>query len=95
MINDVYNYSQLRIETSILNEVILDAQLSNPAPTHKGKRLKIYYTTQVGIAPPTFILSVNDPELMHFSYQRFIENKLREAFGFDGSLIRIIARKKG
>lgn len=95
LINEVYEYSQLRIDTSILNEVILDAQLSNPAPTHKGKRLKIMYATQVAVAPPTFVLSVNDPDLMHFSYQRFIENKLREAFGFNGSLIKIIARKKG
>ncbi len=95
LINEVYDYSLLRIDTSVLNEVVLDAQLLNPAPTFKGKRFRIYYCTQVGVAPPTFILYVNDPELMHFSYKRFIENKLREAFGFDGSLLKIIARKKG
>ncbi len=95
MVNDVYNYSQLRIETSVLNEVILDAQLTTPAPTHNGKRLKIMYATQVSVAPPTFMLSVNDPNLLHFSYQRYLENRLREAFGFDGSMIKIIARKKG
>lgn len=95
MVNDVYNYSQLRIETSVLNEAILDAQLTTPAPTHNGKRLKIMYATQVSVAPPTFMLSVNDPNLLHFSYQRYLENRLREAFGFDGSMIKIIARKKG
>jgi GTP-binding protein len=95
LINEVYDYSLLRIDTSVLNEVVLDAQLLNPAPTFKGKRFRIYYCTQVGVAPPTFILYVNDPELMHFSYKRFIENKLRESFGFDGSLLKIIARKKG
>ena len=95
MVNNVYNYSQLRIETSVLNEVVLDAQLTTPAPTHNGKRLKIMYATQVSIAPPTFMLSVNDPNLLHFSYQRYLENRLREAFGFDGSMIKIIARKKG
>ena len=95
LVNEVYQYSQLRIDTSVLNEVILDAQLSTPAPTHNGKRLKIMYATQVSIAPPTFILSVNNPNLLHFSYQRYIENRLRESFGFDGNMIKIIARKKG
>ena len=94
LIIEVNDFSKLRIETSILNEVILDAQLTNPAPTHNGKRLKIMYATQVAIAPPTFVLSVNEPELMHFSYQRFIENRLREAFGFTGVQIKIIARKR-
>lgn len=95
LVNTVYHYSQLRIETSVLNEVILDAQLTTPAPTHNGKRLKIMYATQVSVAPPTFVLSVNDPDLLHFSYQRYLENRLREAFGFDGSMIKIIARRKG
>ena len=94
LIIEVNDFSKLRIETSILNEVILDAQLTNPAPTHNGKRLKIMYATQVAIAPPTFVLSVNEPELMHFSYQRFIENRLREAFGFTGTPIKILARKR-
>lgn len=94
LINEVYHYSNLRIATNILNEVILDAQLVTPAPTHNGKRLKIYYASQVSIAPPTIVLFVNDPELMHFSYQRYIENRLREAFGFVGTMIKILARRK-
>ena len=65
-----------------------------PPPTHNGKRLKIYYCSQVAVAPPTFVLFVNDPELLHFSYKRFIENKLREAFNFEGTTLRIIARQK-
>ncbi|MCF0109231.1 MAG: ribosome biogenesis GTPase Der [Erysipelotrichaceae bacterium] len=95
LIQEVYNYSQLRIETNILNEVILDAQMMTPATAMNGKRFKVYYATQVAVAPPTFVLSCNDPELLHFSYRRYLENKIREAFGFDGSPIRILARKKG
>ncbi|MFV0380477.1 MAG: ribosome biogenesis GTPase Der [Anaerorhabdus sp.] len=95
MIKDVYNYSKLRIATNILNEVVLDAQMMTPAPAINGKRLKIYYATQVTTAPPTFVLSVNNPDLMHFSYRRYIENRLRESFGFNGSPIRIIVREKG
>lgn len=94
MIDDVHNFSKLRIQTNVLNEVILDAQLMTPPPTHNGKRLRIYYASQVAVAPPTFVLFVNDPELMHFSYKRFLENKLREAFGFDGTTLRIIARER-
>ena len=94
MIEDVYHYSQLRIATNVLNEVVMDAQLTTPAPTHNGQRLKILYASQVAVAPPTFVLFVNDPQLLHFSYRRYIENRLREAFGFDGSPIRIIARSK-
>lgn len=95
MLNDVYNYATLRIDTSILNEVIMDAQMQTPAPAINGKRFKILYATQVSTMPPTFVLSVNDPKLLHFSYRRYLENKIREAFGFDGTPIRIIARKKG
>ena len=95
MINDVYNYATLRIDTSILNEVIMDAQMQTPAPAINGKRFKILYATQVSTMPPTFVLSVNDPKLLHFSYRRYLEHKIREAFGFDGTPIRIIARKKG
>ena len=94
MIEDVYHYSQLRIATNVLNEVVMDAQLTTPAPTHNGQRLKILYASQGAVAPPTFVLFVNDPQLLHFSYRRYIENRLREAFGFDGSPIRIIARSK-
>jgi GTPase len=93
-IEEVYENSTRRITTSVLNEVILDAQAITPAPTHNGKRLKIYYSSQVAVAPPTFILFVNEPELMHFSYRRHIENRLREAFDFDGTPIHIMARPK-
>jgi len=83
-----------RVETSVLNDVIMDAVAMNPTPTDKGKRLKIYYTTQVAVGPPTFVVFVNDPELMHFSYQRFLENRIRDAFGFEGTPIKIFARER-
>lgn len=94
LIDQVYNNVNLRIKTNVLNEVILDAQMANPAKTHNGKRFKIYYASQVQAAPCIIVLFSNDPELMHFSYQRYIENKIREAFGFEGVPIEIIARKK-
>lgn len=94
LIDEVYYSNNKRISTSVINEVILDAQNFNPAPTHNGKRLKIYYASQVSVAPPTFIIFVNNPELLHFSYKRYLENRIREAFGFDGSPINIIARLK-
>lgn len=84
----------MRIQSSILNEVVEDAVARNPTPTDKGKRLRIYYTTQVAIKPPTFVTFVNDPELMHFSYIRFLENRIRETFEFEGTPIRIIARAR-
>ena len=65
-----------------------------PPPTHNGQRLRIYYASQVAVAPPTIVLFVNDVELLHFSYKRYLENKLREAFGFNGTPVHIIARKK-
>ena len=95
LVNKVYNYTKLRIATNILNEVILDAQLVTPAPTINGKRCKIYYGSQVDIAPPTFVLFVNNKDLMHFSYIRHIENKLREAFIYEGTPIKILIRNKG
>jgi len=94
MIDRLYEYSHLRIQTSVLNEVIMDAQLFTPPPTHNGQRLKIYYSSQVAVAPPTFIMFVNDPLLLHFSYKRYIENRLRESFVFEGTPIHIIARAK-
>ncbi|MBQ3375943.1 MAG: ribosome biogenesis GTPase Der [Erysipelotrichaceae bacterium] len=94
LIDEVYDYAQLRVSTALLNEVITDAQVTTPPPTHNGKRLKINYAAQVAVAPPTFVVFVNDEELLHFSYSRYLENRLREAFGFDGNPIRIIARKK-
>src|SRR5690625_2482919 len=83
-----------RIPTNVLNDVIMDALAVNPTPTVKGKRLKILYTTQVAVKPPTFVVFVNEPELMHFSFKRFIENRIRESFGFTGTPINIIARKR-
>ena len=84
----------MRIKTSVLNELIRDAISVNPPPMHRGRQLKILFMTQVDIRPPKFILFVNDPELMHFSYLRFIENKLREHFGFEGTPLRLIVRKR-
>jgi GTP-binding protein len=72
----------------------MDAVAMNPTPTDKGQRLKIYYATQVAIKPPTFVIFVNEPELMHFSYKRFLENRIRDAFGFEGTPIRLIARPR-
>jgi GTPase len=84
----------MRVQTNVLNEVIMDAIAMNPTPTDNGKRLKIYYATQVAVKPPTFVIFVNDPELMHFSYERFLENRIRDAFGFEGTPIKIIARAR-
>ncbi|MBR0462011.1 MAG: ribosome biogenesis GTPase Der [Erysipelotrichaceae bacterium] len=94
LIDQVYNNVNLRIKTNVLNEVILDAQLANPAKPHNGRKFKIYYASQVDTAPCRIVLFCNDPELFHFSYKRYIENKLREAFGFEGVPIELLARKK-
>ena len=94
VISYVAEQNAQRIATSILNQVIEDAVAINPPPTEKGKRLKILYVTQVKIKPPTFVIFVNEPDIMHFSYQRYLENKLREAFGFEGTPIQMIIRGK-
>ncbi|MCF0110662.1 MAG: ribosome biogenesis GTPase Der [Erysipelotrichaceae bacterium] len=94
LIQKVYAESNKRIPTNVLNEVIVEAQITTPPPTHNGKRLRINYVSQVAICPPTIVLFVNDTELLHFSYKRYLENKLREAFGFDGTTIRILTRVK-
>ncbi len=83
-----------RVPTSVLNDVMMDALAVNPPSTVKGKRLKILYATQVSVQPPSFTFFVNEPELMHFSYKRFLENQIREAFGFIGTPIHIMARKR-
>ena len=83
-----------RVQTNVLNDVIMDAIAMNPTPTYKGKRLKVLYATQAAVKPPAFVIFVNDPELMHFSYERFLENKIREAFGFVGTPIKIFSRKR-
>ena len=86
-----YNY---RVGTSVLNDIMMDAQIVNPTPVFNGGRLKIYFASQVAICPPTFVLSVNDPEYMHFSYQRYLENRLRDSFDFTGTPIKIICRAR-
>ncbi len=94
VIKYVAEQSALRISTSVLNQVIEDACAINPPPTDRGKQLKIYFATQVKVKPPTFVLFVNNPEGMHFSYQRYLENKLRESFGFEGTPLHMIVRAK-
>lgn len=93
-INKVNENHSRRIQSSILNEVIADAVAMNPAPTDKGQRLRLYYVTQVAIQPPTFVVFVNEPELMHFSYERFIQNRIRESFDFEGTPLRLITRAR-
>lgn len=94
MINTVSENHALRVQTTVLNDVIMDAVAMNPTPTDNGRRLKIFYTTQVAVKPPTFVVFVNEPELLHFSYERFLENRIREAFGFEGTPIKIYARER-
>ena len=94
-INYVYNQAKTRISTGMLNEVLGEATMRTQPPTDKGKRLKIYYMTQISVAPPTFVIFCNNAELFHFSYQRYIENCLRETFGFVGTPIRLIIRERG
>ncbi|SFA73550.1 GTP-binding protein [Lentibacillus halodurans] len=83
-----------RVPTNVLNDVIMDALAMNPTPTVKGKRLKILYATQVAVKPPSFVIFVNEPDLMHFSYRRFLENRIRDAFGFAGTPLKLFARKR-
>ena len=90
----VYQNYTRRVATNVLNDVLLDATLIQQAPFFNGDRLKIYYASQVEKNPPSFVLFVNDPNYLHFSYQRYLENKLREAFSFEGTPIKFILRKK-
>ncbi|MBQ8213675.1 MAG: ribosome biogenesis GTPase Der [Clostridia bacterium] len=94
-INYVYGQSVMRVTTGMLNDVLGDAMIRVQPPSDKGRRLKIYYMTQISVAPPTFVIFCNNVELFHFSYQRFIENCLRETFGFNGTPIKLIIRQKG
>ena len=89
----VENHSR-RIQTGVLNEIITEATALNQPPSDKGKRLKIFYVTQVAVKPPTFVLFVNDKELMHFSYLRYLENQIREAFGFEGTPLKFFVRER-
>ena len=90
----VEQYSCMRVQTGVLNEILTDAVAENEPPSDKGKRLRLYYITQVSVKPPTFVLFINSKELAHFSYIRYIENKLREAFLFKGTPIKIILRER-
>ena len=94
LIQEVYANSQKRVATSVLNDVLIDAQTMNPTTTFNGGRLKIYYANQVSVCPPTFVLFTNDPQYLHFSYKRYLENRLRDAFGFEGTPIHILCRKR-
>ena len=94
-IDEVFAHSHNRITTGMLNEVLAEATMRVQPPSDKGRRLKIYYMTQISVAPPTFVIFCNNTELFHFSYQRYLENCLRETFGFVGTPIRLIIRMKG
>ena len=94
VVDKVYENTLRRIPTNVLNEVIADFQMVTPAPARNGKRFRIYYATQVGVQPPTFMLSCNEPSLLHFTYRRFIENQLRQSFDFEGTPIHLVVRKK-
>ena len=93
-IDMVIENQTLRIATGVLNEIITEAVALQQPPSDKGKRLKIYYTTQVSVKPPTFVIFVNDKQLMHFSYTRYLENKIRDTFGFKGTSLRFIIRER-
>ena len=93
-IETVIQNQNLRIGTGVLNEIMMEAVSLQQPPSDKGKRLKLYYITQVSVKPPTFVIFVNDKELMHFSYTRYIENKIRDTFGFVGTSLKFIIRER-
>ncbi|MDF2935474.1 MAG: ribosome-associated GTPase EngA, partial [Paenibacillaceae bacterium] len=94
VVNKVAENHSMRVVTHVLNDLINEAVALNSPPTDKGRRLKLNYATQVAVKPPTFMIFVNDPELMHFSYERYLENKIREAFDFEGTPLRLFTRRK-
>lgn len=94
MIDVVIENNSMRVATGVLNEIVAEAVAMQQPPSDKGKRLKIYYTTQVAVKPPTFVIFVNDKELMHFSYTRYLENRIRETFGFRGTALKFIIRER-
>ncbi len=94
MIDMVIQNNSMRIATGVLNEIVTEATALKQPPSDKGKRLKIYYTTQAAVKPPTFVIFVNDKQLMHFSYLRYLENKIREAFGFKGTSLKFFVRER-
>ena len=95
LIDSVVNQAAMRIPTGVLNQVLADAQARVQPPTDKGRRLKIYYMTQIGVKPPHFVIFCNDARLFHFSYQRYLENQIRATFGLTGTPVRITIRQKG
>lgn len=94
LIQQVYEHHTKRVQSATLNDVLMDAIAANPTPTQNNKRLRVFYATQVAIQPPTFIVFVNDPDLMHFSYERYLENQIRQAFDFTGTPIHLIKRQR-
>ena len=90
----VIENNSMRVATGVLNEIVTEAVAMQQPPTDKGKRLKIYYVTQVAVKPPTFVVFVNDKNLMHFSYTRYLENRIRETFGFRGTALKFITRER-
>jgi len=93
-IDAVLENNSMRIATGVLNEIVAEAVAMQQPPSDKGKRLRIYYVTQVGVKPPTFVIFVNDKELMHFSYTRYLENRIRDTFGFRGTALKFITRER-
>ena len=94
MIDVVIENNSMRVATGVLNEIVAEAVAMQQPPTDKGKRLKIYYVTQVSVKPPTFVVFVNDKNLMHFSYTRYLENRIRDTFGFRGTALKFITRER-
>ncbi len=94
MIDLVIENNSMRVATGVLNEIVAEAVAMQQPPSDKGKRLKINYTTQVAVKPPTFVIFVNDKELMHFSYTRYLENRIRDTFGFRGTALKFIIRER-
>lgn len=94
MIDVVIENNSMRVQTGVLNEIVAEAVAMQQPPTDKGKRLKIYYVTQVSVKPPTFVVFVNDKNLMHFSYTRYLENRIRDTFGFKGTALKFITRER-
>ena len=94
-IDMVIENQTLRVQTGVLNEILSEAVALQQPPSDRGRRLKIFYMTQVAVKPPTFVIFVNDKELMHFSYVRYLENKIRDAFGFSGTSLKFIIRERG
>ena len=94
MIDMVIENQSMRVATGVLNEIMMEAVAMQQPPSDKGKRLKLYYITQVAVKPPTFVIFVNDKELMHFSYTRYLENRIRDAFGFRGTSLKFFIRER-